>query len=770
MIQKFVFSAVVLFSFILTVTVSGQAPTTPYKWHNYATPRFGYQIETYKDRVYMRTKRGIYSYQPSTQQGKMLTRVEGLSSVEYSAMGIQENVGVLVGSQEGFIDIIDNAEVKYRILDIQRSNFTNKEITCFAQYNNLCFIGTAFGVVVYNFERYEVKETYTKLGSFTNNIKVNSIAIAKDTIYVGTVSGLAYASLNNPNLLNPASWSNAPVSSGIPTGEIKQIVNFHDTLYTYKKDSLFCKPTYTRQWTWLDTIPNLIRLHVVNNEMLALFSARNIIRYINKNQKNTLNSTYNPIPFASDVTYCSGDYYISDIYLGLYRFPENNAIYRINTNTIDAGDVKLLAWKDGNLWVGTGGYSNTSIPLYGSEGIFQYNGKQWTNFNKDNKPNPFANLYDTYKIYAPKDYNGIFISSFFGPTKEAGGLIEYRDNTFYHYNIVQGLGRKNVGATIDTYGNLWTASYAVVLSGDSSAAAEVCVRTKDNQWIKLKGLAGNNDNFFGIMSDANGYKWFILRADPNNNSILVYDDKGTPANLTDDRFRYLNVEQSGLANKNVKCIVEDLNGEIWIGTEQGISVFYNSANIFNNSTKAQCPVNNQRCLLNSEVVNCITVDGSNRKWVGTTNGLWLFSSDGTQEIYYFNKDNSPLFSNNILDIAINNNTGEVYISTDLGLLSFIGDSTYAEVDQMGELFVYPNPFKTGQHEYLSLQGTVRDADVKIMDINGKLVKATTANGGTVVWDGKDKTGNYVNTGIYVILIADKTGKVTGVTKFAYIRN
>lgn len=755
---------------LLNVPVFAQVPTTPYKWNNYATPRFAYQVETYKNKVYMRTTRGIYVYDPATQQGKMLTRVEGLSSVEYSAIGIQENIGVLAGSKEGFIDIIDGTEVKYRILDIQRSNFTSKQITCFAQYNDLCFIGTSFGVVVYNFERYEVKETYTKLGSFSNNINVNTIAIAKDTLYVGTVSGLAYAPLNGRNLLDPTAWSNAPLSSGLPTGEIKKIVNFHDTLYTYKKDSIFYKPTFTNQWFWLDTIPNLITLSVVQNEMLALFGLRQIMRYKNKDQKTILNTTFNPIPAASDVTYCYGDYYLSDIYLGLYRFPENGAVYRINTNTIDAGDVKLLAWKDGSLWVGTGGYSNTSAPLYNSEGIFRYDSKTWTNINKDNTPNPFQNVYDTYRIYAPKDYNGIFFSAFFGPfIKEAGGLIEYRDNTFYHYNIVQGLGRKNVGATIDTYGNLWTASYAVTASGDSSAAAEICVRTKDNQWIKLKGLAGNNDNLFGIMSDANGYKWFILRADPANNSILVYDDRGTPSNLTDDRFRYLSVENAGLANKNVRCIVEDLNGEIWIGTEQGISVFYNSANIFSNSTKAQCPVNNQRCLLNSEVINCITVDGANRKWVGTSNGLWLFSADGTQEIYYFNKDNSPLFSNNVLDVTINNNTGEVYISTDLGLLSFVGDSTYAEVDQMGELFVYPNPFKPGEHEYLSLQGTVRDADVKIMDINGKLVKAATANGGTVIWDGKDKTGNYVNTGIYVILVADKTGKIKGVTKFAYIR-
>lgn len=748
---------------------SGQVPNIPYTWYNYANPSFAYQIEKYKDRVYTRTTRGIYTYQPSTQQGKMLTRVEGLSSVEYSAMGIQEDIGVLVGSKEGFIDVIDNAEVKYRILDIQRSNFTNKEITCFAQYNELCFIGTAFGIVVYNFERYEVKETYTTLGTFTSNIKVNSISIVKDSIYVATVSGIAYASLKNSNLLNPASWSNISVSTGLPSGEIKQIVNFHDTLYTRIGDSILYKPTHLLQWSFLDTIPNLITLHVLENEMLALYAARNITRYKSKNEKSPISVVGNPIAIASDVTYLNGNYYVSDIYFGLFLFPENGWVQRIYTNTFDAGTAKLLAWKEGSLWVGTGGYSNTGIPLYNSEGILRHNGKEWIKYNRDNTPNPFANVYDTYKVYAPRNYDGVFFSAFFGPNSQAGGLIEYRDNTFYHYNIAQGLGRKNVGATIDIYGNLWTASYAVVASGDSSAASEVCVRTTDNQWIKLKGIAGNNDNLFGLMSDANGYKWFILRADPANNSILVYDDKGTPSNTSDDRFRYLSVENSGLANKNVKCIVEDLNGEIWIGTEQGISVFYNPANIFSNSTKAQCPVNNQRCLLNSEIINCITIDGANRKWVGTTNGVWLFSSDGTQEIYYFNKDNSPLFSNNILDIAINDNTGEVYISTDLGLLSFIGDSTYAEPDKMGTLFVYPNPFKPHEHEYLSLQGTVRDADVKIMDINGKLVKATTANGGTVIWDGKDKTGNLVNTGIYVILVSDKTGKVKGVTKFAYIR-
>lgn len=173
-------------------------------------------------------------------------------------------------------------------------------------------------------------------------------------------------------------------------------------------------------------------------------------------------------------------------------------------------------------------------------------------------------------------------------------------------------------------------------------------------------------------------------------------------------------------------------------------------------------------LLADQNINCIAVDGGNRKWIGTNNGVWLFSADGTKQLLFFNKDNSPLLSNKVLSIAIDDRTGEVFLGTTSGIISYKGDAT-APVTKMSKIVIYPNPVRPGFSGNIGLKGLAENANVKITDINGVLVYETTAIGGQATWNGKNFSNEVASSGVYLVLIVNKDGTDTAVGKILIVR-
>tara|TARA_B100001059_G_C17559277_1_gene439204 strand:- start:52 stop:732 length:681 start_codon:yes stop_codon:yes gene_type:complete len=224
---------------------------------------------------------------------------------------------------------------------------------------------------------------------------------------------------------------------------------------------------------------------------------------------------------------------------------------------------------------------------------------------------------------------------------------------------------------------------------------------------------------------------------------------------------------------NIYCIANDLDGEIWIGSNNGISVFYNPEAVFSGyDFDAQQILITEgqygQYLLSEEKVNCITIDGANRKWVGTEkSGVFLFSEDGVQEIHHFTKDNSPLFSDNITDIAINHENGEVFIGTAKGLISYRSDATEGVVIQSNTK-VFPNPVKETYNGPIAISGLASNVNVKITDASGNLVFETTANGGQAIWNGLNKNGERASTGVYLVFSTDLYGEQKVVSKILFI--
>lgn len=323
------------------------------------------------------------------------------------------------------------------------------------------------------------------------------------------------------------------------------------------------------------------------------------------------------------------------------------------------------------------------------------------------------------------------------------------------------------GICFDAAGNMW-----VTNSGVNTA---LNVKEKINGTWKafdLSGYVSVNQAEADIVMDQNNQIWMVL---PRGKGLLVYNYNGTIDNTSDDQVTTLsNATGNGaLSSNNVYSIAVDSTGEIWVGTDKGISVFYNPGNVFVSGSdfdSQQILVNEGgfiQPLLASDITSAIAVDGANRKWIGTQNsGVFLMSADGTQQLLNFNASNSPLFSNTINSIAIDQTTGEVYFGTDQGIESYKSNATKGGATYSNVL-VYPNPVPSGYNGSIAIRGLAQSSNVKITDISGTLVYSTTAEGGEAIWNGRNFEGEKAQTGVYLVFCASSDGSKRVVAKILF---
>ncbi len=261
--------------------------------------------------------------------------------------------------------------------------------------------------------------------------------------------------------------------------------------------------------------------------------------------------------------------------------------------------------------------------------------------------------------------------------------------------------------------------------------------------------------------------------------VLVFNDNNTIDNPSDDAVKVLNssTNYGGIPGSKVYSMVSDMDGEVWIGSDEGVSVIYSPENIFipganYDAQQILVPRNDGSGLadipLETEIVNCITVDGNNQKWIGTERaGVFLLSEDGLQEIHHFTVDNSPLISNNITGIAINDN-GEVFIGTAKGIISYRGAAT-PEPQPGSKAYAYPNPVREDYSGLIAIKNVAVNSSVKITDSYGNLVYETRSEGGQATWDGYSFSGQRAVSGVYLVFVANGDGSETMVTKILIVR-
>jgi hypothetical protein len=422
-----------------------------------------------------------------------------------------------------------------------------------------------------------------------------------------------------------------------------------------------------------------------------------------------------------------------------------------------------------DLFIAPGGRENSFGPLYYQGQVYHFDNTNWFNTSISEYTTFFdvvtiaIDPYDSKRIYAGSWGNGL-------AQLYNGNLVETynEDNsTLKHHTASVPTDIRVGGTAFDKKGNLW-----VVNSHNNNCLS----RKSGDVWTGYNISKVNESDLGQLLIDKYDQKWILMRyTNLNPNGILVFTDNGTE-DQGDDESKLLNsaVGNGAIPGNTVYAIAEDRNGQIWVGTEKGVGVFYSPENIFvpgQNFDAQQILVQQgsyYQYLLENEMVTAITVDGANQKWIGTDRGgVFLFSPDGTKEIYHFTVDNSPLFSNRITALAVNPVTGEVFIGTDKGVLSFKSTATQGE-DTFSDVYAYPNPVKQEYTGYIAIKGLVEDAEVKITDISGTLIYATKALGGQAIWDGKSFDGKRAKTGVYLVFASNETGSEKIVTKILII--
>lgn len=403
--------------------------------------------------------------------------------------------------------------------------------------------------------------------------------------------------------------------------------------------------------------------------------------------------------------------------------------------------------------------------------VMIYKDGEWSNIPYDRIHANSPHRYDfdfTRAAIDPADPEHFFCSSY------GEGLYEFRGQDMVkNYNLgnspyvsASGTSTNYVrvdGIAFDREGNLWTAN--------ASAAKTVHVLSPHGQWasISAAGQVIHTPGDIIIDNQRPNYKWVISCRIPAG--VALIDDRGTPLDPSDDRtvFRSTFVDGKGkvITPNEIHSAVQDRNGALWVGTKEGLFMIPSSVDFFTSNRCSRIIIVRTDgsdlgdYMLGTEQINAIAVDGGNRLWIGTvTSGAYLMDIDlfgyETKTVKHFTAKNTPLPTDHILSIGIDEASGEVFFGTTGGLVSYKGDAS-APADDFEEAYVYPNPVRPDYQGLLTITGLMEDAPIRITDASGNLVCSTEANGGTAVWDMRDDQGRRVRPGVYLIFCNSGAG-------------
>lgn len=738
-------------------------------WRTHASYQSVKSVAIGGNRVYAASENGFFYLDKSDQTLNILSKVSGLSDTEISQLAYHPTLQTLViAYQNGNLDLLKTSEiVNLPLIKNNQSINTTKQINHILINGNDALLSMDFGVVVLDVSRNEVKATFQNLGINGRSIAVRGATISQDSIYIATENGVYFAPFNdNVNLQDFNNWNRFAPTSGIDTLGFNHITTFQNKVYVARGNNELYEYAHNQSqspsWSQVSlptpTSPNTGNIKHLNTSttQLAISIDDRVYLLNTQNQIQTLTNARLATPQASMFD-DDGVLWIGDGINGLVRnlsgtfqsfFPNGPA--RVQSQFLGNFNNSIVVLGGGYLANGTAQNSNA--------GWYLFENAQWKSYNAFDPLNSqtITDIRDFSAVKFNTNDQKLYVGSY------KSGLYTFENNALTQVTgtpLITNTTDNSVrvtSITVDLEGRVWVANP----SNDFNQRYLHGLDT-DGNWQTVIAPSIVTGTPRGIIPGFGGYLW--VRLDPVlGNGIWVYDP-------TTGNSRLLNtqVNNGNLPSTKVYSMVEDKEGQIWVGTDRGVAVFFNPGDAFQTAIDATKPIFDGQNLLRAETVNTIAVDGGNRKWMGTNNGLWLFNTDGTQLISNFTTKNSPLPSDVILDLAIQPQTGELFIATDKGVVSYRGTATEA-TNTHQQVKVFPNPVRPNYTGLVGISGLVANAKVKITDTSGKLIYQTQAQGGTVSWDLRDYTGFRAKTGIYLVFSTNSDGTETLVTKIAVV--
>mgnify|MGYP002399053392 CR=1 FL=1 len=764
--KKYEIAAVILLSTWFAMT--GQVPVG--SWQDRLSYSSSHYLAAGDDKLYSSAGAALLIFDIQTDIVSNLSKANGLTETGISAVAwSDQEESLVIVYRNTDVDIVKRGTIT-NIPDIKNKYIPGlKEIYNISVTGNLALLSGSFGIVVIDVRGRYIADTWRPGPDGDNNV-VFETALFKDRIYAATAAGVFSTPLNRTGLSYFGNWDKL---EGLPVtnAEYDKIAASSTALFINKPggallpDSLFriipgqpAQMVFSRPEIKIISVdPAQTGVSAALTSSLASFSddgilTREITSYgwASPNPRNTL--TFN------------GALWIADASAGLVSTADFSTFVNHTLPGPYTNNVADICFAGTKAYITGGTVDNAWGNVYRPVQIFINSGKDW---DSNILYGPADR--DAMRVVAdPADPDHYFVSSW------GNGLYEFRNNTlinnFNQYNsplssIIPGDNYTRIcGLAFDKTGNLWMTQ--------SGVSGNLKVLKKDGTW--LSPAVNLNVPVTGdLVFDENNFIWTIL---PRGHGILVYDPGKNPADISDDRYIRLQVEDiEGHVMNSLFSVACDNDGNIWVGTDMGPAVFYTPGKVFESDLKAtrvKVPRNDGSgladYLLGTETITSIAVDGANRKWFGTmSSGSYLVSDDGRSQIFNFNSGNSPILSDNIVKISVNDESGEVWFGTSSGIISFRGDATTGKDDYSG-MYVFPNPVREDFDGPVTVTGLMESSRVKVTDLSGNLVYETTSNGGQAQWDLKNYRGNRVNSGVYLIFASNGDGTSAKVIKLLII--
>lgn len=720
---------------------------------------------------------GVLEYDIEASENRVLNNLNALSDIDVTCIAFEpQSSSFFVGYANGNLDQIRNGNVTnipaIRMAQVSGSKRINK-IIC---ENGKIYVATGFALVVIDPVKSEVRDTWYPT---SGNQGINDAAFVNDSIYVLTDTRLYRGLRTNAFLADPQQWtldSRITTPSAAHYQELAVQQNELHLLYrsdAFGSDSIFRLDPDGLQMVIGDAFDMEIERFHVEDDLFYVYYANSLVVFNDDISVNFGIQNYGAVQASPrKAAEYEGTLWVADYKNGLVRYAASNNYSFIQREGPPKNRFFSLNGNKGKMVV-TGGILDRVAFSYEQPNVYTFEDEAWTLYDNTNQTSwqgvPIWDLGSA--AVNPKNPEQIAAA---GYCQDALSIINGNtvSNVWNAGNSIlapTSLGNGNVcisALEYDDNGNLWMVN--------CYTNQPLKVLMSNGSWQQFETGSYSKNVFTGKLAiDYNGHKWFGIYGA----GMVGYDDNDTPQNTSDDVYKVLRngAGVGNLPSTNVTAIAVDFDNEIWIGTDEGFAVLYNSDGIFNGSgTNDASRIlitydGNVEYLLGNTPITDIEIDGGNRKWIATAStGIFLLSADGQEVIAQFTKENSPLISNNIMDMEFNHITGELFIITDLGLVSYRADASL-EDETYESATVFPNPVNPDYFGPITIQGIRYDSDVKITDIAGNLVYQTTSNGGTATWNGKTLNGDDVTSGVYLIWTATNTGKGRKVGKVAVIR-
>lgn len=738
-------------------------------WQGYFSYNEIKDVSASSTTIFAASENALFSKNTTTNQLKTTNTVDGLSGETISSLYYSPTFNkTLVGYENGLMIVINEADGSMlNVVDIINKQLPSniKKINHFMEYGGIVYVSCDFGIVQFNLATMLFGDTYF-IGNNGAEISVTQTAIFNGFIYAATIDGVRKADITNKNLIDFNQWTqiaSGSWSSVEAFGSELIAINASGYIHKYNQASnsfvgYFQLPSASvdmRKTANYLVITTASSVYFYNNQMA-------IIRQIDNNQISGSSVSFTCATTIDDVVYIgTKDNGLINTTISVASSFENSTPSGPSRNNIFA-----LQTTSNLLWAVYGDYSGTYNPYpLDSYGVSKYSATGWLNI-------PYEKVLGAKSIVRvminPNNENEVYMGSGFS------GLLKIENDvpSFLYNQTNSGLEEISFipgyygdvrinGGAFDKSGNLWL--------NNSLIQKGLKVFKKDGTWqsFSLDGILGKsiNTSMGRMIVDKNNTKWWCTDTD----GLISYNE-------SNNKFKKITSgsDKGNLPTTDTRAVAIDNRNQLWIGTTKGLRVLSNTSSFLTDDQMIAKPIiiledNLAQELMYEQFITDIVVDGANNKWIGTADsGVFLVSPNGQETKYHFTSKNSPLPSNTINDIDINNVTGEVFIATTKGMISFKGTSTAANED-LNNVYVYPNPVRPEYEGTVKITGLLDKATIKITDIEGNLVYETTSEGGTIEWD-TTAFGKYkVASGVYMIFISAQDGVETKVKKVMIIR-